>query len=130
MKRGGGLRRRTPLKAASVPLARSKGVRRANRPRKAEAFVRAYGSADRVAWFRAQPCLVCGALPSENAHVRSGGMGRKADARWIVPLCGVHHSAHHAGAKSFEAQYGVDLLAQAHIWDARWEAERAGGDNG
>lgn len=63
-----------------------RAVRRANPAHQARAFVRAYGSPARVAWVRAQPSVVSGQRPCVNAHVRSGGMGRKADARWIVPL--------------------------------------------
>lgn len=40
---------------------------------------------------REQPCAACGRLwHSENAHVVKGnkGMGYKADAKYIAPLCG------------------------------------------
>jgi hypothetical protein len=97
---------------------------KANPVRKAKAFARAYGGERRVRWIQAQPCILCGASPCENAHVKGGGAGRKADARWIVPLCHTHHAQlHTVGQKSFEAAYGdsYDLHHWAQVVDARWE---------
>jgi hypothetical protein len=64
--------------------------------------------------------------PCENAHVKTGGAGRKADARWIVPLCRPHHAEiHQHGQRSFEVRHDIDLAFWASIIDARWEAYRA-----
>lgn len=104
-----------------TPLTRKTRVKRANRPRKAENFARAYGSPERVAWVQSQPCWVCAGTPSENAHCRTGGMGRKADARYILPLCHHHHNLlHRMGQDSFEESYNMDLEYGASITDARW----------
>lgn len=87
-----------------------------------EKWLRAYGSVERVRWIHERPCIVCGRKPSENAHVRSGGMGRKADAKWIVPLCFNHHNEQHSrGAKTFEQTYGVDLAVEAEAIEKRWQ---------
>ena len=68
--------------------------------RRRKDWLRAYGGEERVAFVAAQRCCVCGAEPpSENAHVLSGGMGRKADARWIVPLCWICHERYHRAGK-------------------------------
>ena len=96
-----------------------------NPKRKAASFARAYGSPERVSWIQRQPCVLCGHTPSENAHVRTGGTGRKADARWIVPLCHVcHEHLHRVGIRTFEEGYGIILDHEAAIIDARWEVYR------
>lgn len=97
-------------------------LRKRNPARKAREFARAYGGEARVAFIRAMPCLTCGGHPCENAHVKSGGAGRKADARWVVPLChGCHAQLHTTGQQTFEAKYGIDLMHWAQVIDARWE---------
>lgn len=59
-------------------------------------FDRVYGGKERLEWVRSQPCCVCARNDGcENHHVRSGGTGRKADARWIVPLCAWCHRRYH-----------------------------------
>ena len=88
-----------------------------------ETFARVYGSAERVAWMRRQPCLVCSGLPSENAHTRSGGTGRKGDADSIVPLCHYHHAQlHRVGVKSFQTDHAINFFVAALRVDARYEA--------
>lgn len=100
-------------------------MKRANRQRKAETFTRAYGGAERVAWITRQPSVVSGEGPCVNAHVKTGGAGRKADARWVVPLTDAEHrELHQIGQKSFEAKHAIDLAFQAAIIDARWEVRR------
>lgn len=95
------LRRKSPL---------ARGGRVKPKKRTASEFSRIYGSKKRVAWVKAQPCLVCGSGPCENAHVVGGGMGRKASHTAIVPLCSSHHwQSHH---------YGWDALG------ARWDDAR------
>lgn len=82
---------------------------------------RIYGSQERIDFVFSLGCLICGA-PPELAHTQSGGMGRKADARTIVPLCPLHHSEQHQyGTKTFEASYGLDLKASAAWIEARWQ---------
>ena len=118
------LHRRALLPRPTEPLARSP-MTRANRQRKAETFARAYGGAERADWITRQPSVVSGEGPCVNAHVRTGGAGRKADARWVVPLTDAEHrTLHQIGQKSFEAKYGIDLAFLAQIIAARWEVYR------
>lgn len=86
-------------------------------------FARIYGSAARVAWIRAQPCMACGRGPCENAHTISGGMGRKADYETIIPLCWTcHNHMHLAGWAVLGARFANrDLLKTlAHDTQRRW----------
>ena len=78
--------KRTPLKRTG----RIKPKRKT-----AEDFGRVYGSKDRVEFVKGLACVSCGRGPCENAHIRSGGMGRKADFRDIVPLCQTCHRLQH-----------------------------------
>lgn len=108
-------------------MKRQKPLPRTNPKRKAENFDRAYGGADRAAWVGHQPCLICSAVPSENAHVPSkSGASRKGDARWVVPLCGRHHrtgknSLHALNKGGFEAARQIDLAHEAYVTDARYQ---------
>jgi hypothetical protein len=120
------MKRSAPLKR-HARLAPGRGPRRVvrpkpvNRERRREEFQRAYGGAERVAWVKALPCIVCVSIPSENAHVKSGGMGRKEDARFIVPLCHhCHRELHAIGVASFQDRHRLDLLAWAARVDAWW----------
>lgn len=107
-----------------TPLKRRTRVKPSNPKRKGKAFARAYGSEARVAWVKNLPCLVCAATPSQNAHVRSGGTGRKADARWIVPLCDTHHhELHTKGINTFEVKYLLDLDIWAMLIDIQWQRQ-------
>jgi len=102
-------------------------VNAVNHARKDREFIRAYGSADRVAFVRSQPCVACGRTPSENAHTRGGGAGRKGDARFVAPLCHpCHDELHRRGPVAFAARHdGLDLDHEAAITDARYEQYRA-----
>lgn len=47
---------------------------------------------------RGEPCLLCGATPSDPAHIRYGsgaGVGMKPADWYAVPLCHAHHSEQH-----------------------------------
>ena len=89
------IKRSRPARAAvgQVPrkgLARHVRVRVRNPKRHASNWKRAYGSAARVSWVKDQPCVACGGEPPPrcvNAHTRTGGRGRKADAATVIPLC-------------------------------------------
>lgn len=125
--------KKTPLPPRRSSIARSAitGKRARIRPKKRSPseFARIYGSKARVAWVKAQPCIAahfgCGGA-IQNAHIVTGGMGRKADARWIVPLCGFHHDQmHRNGARWFTAVYYTDLPALAAETDHRWALEAA-----
>ena len=120
MKRKKPLKRRTGLTSRKA-LNRKKAAKRKNARRSAQAFRRAYGSKERVHAIQAMPCVVCKALPSENAHVRSRGAG--GGAADIVPLCMAHHREQHdTGIETFEVRYSIDLAAEA----ARVAAELEG----
>lgn len=88
-------------------------------------FARVYGSEARVDWIRGLPCLGCGRGPCENAHTATGGMGRKAGAETIVPLCQMcHHVLHQHGVTTFERNHGWPdgwLKEAAMIVQVGWE---------
>jgi hypothetical protein len=93
-----------------------------NAERQAKEFARSYGSDERVEWFKALGCCICGKRPSENAHSRGGGAGRKADAHYILPLCRSHHrELHQEGIETFEASYSINLDATADEFDKAYQ---------
>lgn len=112
-----------------TPIKRHGRVKPVNRKRRASEFVRPYGSKSRVGWVASLPCVV-GLLcdgPTENAHTRTGGAGRKGDADSIVPLCRSHHvTLHRVGRASFERRYRLDLAAEAARVDAAWRSRDDG----
>lgn len=115
--------KRTPMPPRSRPMARAAMKRKS---RSVSEFARIYGSRARVAWIKAQPCVACGRVgQSENAHTESGGMGRKADAEFIVPLCILDHRRIHAwGVLTFEARYAIHLRGRTlKQWAAHFAAE-------
>ena len=103
--------------ATRVPIKR--------RGRSAKELERIYGSEKRVQWVRGLPCVFCGVQRglSENAHIRNGGMGRKADACFIVPACmGCHRRMDSGVGKSaLAAEYELDLEAEACRIEAEWQ---------
>lgn len=113
--------KKTPLPPRSAPLrsrepARGGEIKRktrmkgANRERKAANLERAHGPAERREWIKTLPCANCGIVGySEGAHIKNGGMSKKADARFIVPLCGQHHDV--IGCHATQHIYG---------WSALW----------
>jgi hypothetical protein len=109
------IQRHTPLPRASKPMRARK--------RSASEFQRIYGGAERVAWQKAQPCLVigCGRGPCEVVHTTSGGTGRKADACHTVSLCAAHHRELHAvGVRTFESLHHLSLAACAAECERAW----------
>jgi RNase P subunit RPR2 len=82
-------------------------IKRSNPARKRKRLVEAFGSRERVEVIRRTPCVVCGVVPSENAHVRSRGAG--GTWRDVVPLCKDHHREQHAGAVTFQARHQINL---------------------
>ncbi len=101
-----------------------RGGRIAPKKRKPSEFARIYGSRARVRWIKAQPCVVgsrgCeGAI--ENAHTENGGIGRKADAATIVPLCHRHHADMHLfGARAVQTAWRVNLTLAASATEQAW----------
>ena len=102
---------------------------------------RAYGGFARLAWGHGLPCLVVDCETRDRrpgsvnmiecAHVRTGGMGRKADARWSVFTCWRHHDEMDNGRRSFVRKYRdrmavdgipvVDLLEAAEVTEEAWQ---------
>jgi hypothetical protein len=100
-----------------------------NAKRKAKEWTRAYGSEARVAFVASLPCVACGQhrVPNENAHTSGdGGAGRKASAKYVIPLCHDCHAMQHAiGAGTFALRYSLDLRELAAETDRAWSAHLA-----
>ncbi len=85
-------KRRAPLRSSGPPERRTE-MPRVNRKRKAANHARAYGDGERIEWVKLRPCANCSQIANGssrrvvNAHIKSGGIGRKADARFNIPLC-------------------------------------------
>lgn len=109
------LKRKTRLTAKARPKARK---RIKAKPRSNIEFQRIYGSQRRVDFVKGLACVVCASKPSENAHIKSGGMGRKADYRHIIPLCKVcHQKQHQHGWKAL----GLDAhLLEGLAYSTQW----------
>lgn len=112
-------------------IARGKAPNRVNRKRKAGAFAKAYGSEARVAFVKGLPCVARHECFGEiqNVHIRGGGAGIKAEARFIVPGCALlHHELHTFGVVTVQAKYRIDMIALAAATEAAWRA--SGGEDG
>lgn len=126
-------------------MRRSKGIRRRNPKRRASEFARCYHSKERVEFVKSLPCVACGRGGlSENAHIETGGMGRKSGFEKIVPLCGYRdrlaHGCHRLldermGRARFEKTFKINLDDAAaeteRLWLAKslrraWLAEQEG----
>lgn len=76
-----------------------------------------------IARVKGMGCLVCGQMPVDAHHVRTGL--KTKDDRRIVPLCRFHHQDSRMGfhglgsERLFYAEHGINLSAEA----ARLEAE-------
>lgn len=102
------------------PRAVTKEAKRRKRQRRDREWLRAYGSIERVKAVKAMQCLVPGCTTrAVNAHTKNGGMGRKADAKWITRICKAHHtdgndSMHWLGsAEAFNRHHNVDVFEGA-----------------
>lgn len=80
--------------------------------------------AGHLAAIRLMPCLICGKVPSDPAHIRSSslrygkrqtGMAEKPSDVWVLPLCRFHHEEQHRHGNElqFYAGYGIDPFAVA-----------------
>ena len=73
---------------------------------------REYGSAERLEFVKALPCVACGAVGRqlrECHHTRVDGTARKAGYKTIVPLCFGCHTRYHAeGRDTFRERMGID----------------------
>lgn len=113
--------RRTPLK-------RRKRVNPVNPERREREFARAFGSLERCYYVSQLACVVpwCRQRgPMENAHIETGGVGRKADATKVVPACEPHHRtgpiAMHHGIETFQDEYAIDLEEAARLTEESWQ---------
>jgi hypothetical protein len=97
-------------------------MKKTNRKRRVSEFARCYHSQGRVEWVKAQPCVVSGYTPCDNAHIEGDGAGRKAAFDKIVPLARKHHRELHKGRAAFEKKYDVDLDALAALTELAWRA--------
>lgn len=121
MKRGGYIKRNTPLPRGPGP---KRGAMKSKRKPKAERdakFAREFGSAERVAYVASLPCIACGGGPCENHHISGHAMGKRAHHSVIVPLCARHHREwHDVGRHTFAEKYhvhpGVEAERVAKAW--------------
>lgn len=134
------MKRNTPLRAKSwcrrcgkslcgcgSTLDRTTRLNPVNRPRRKAERLRAYGPPERREAVRAMQCAVPGCSDrSENAHLVTGGTGRKADADTVANLCAGHHrlgsdSLHRLGSVArFDDVHGTDLWACAEAIEAMY----------
>jgi hypothetical protein len=84
--------------------------------RKAKNWKRAYGSAARVEWVKQQPCVFCGLTPCENAHIETGGMGRKAHYTKVVPMCATSSEMMPAGGKIWRVRIRIGCHKSYDTW--------------
>ncbi|MFN0263107.1 Rad52/Rad22 family DNA repair protein [Tepidamorphus sp. 3E244] len=81
-------------------------------------------------YVRAQPCLVCGASPSDPHHLNFAqprAMGMKAGDNFTVPLCRTHHSELHnsGGERQWWETRNLDPLVEAkRLWHESQRADR------
>jgi hypothetical protein len=117
--------KRTPI-LRHTPLRRTGRVNQRNAERRDREFQRCYGSAERVAFVQGLSCVGCGRTPCENAHSVTGGMGRKADAETIAPLCHDCHTRYDQHRTPFDVEACRELVrAAAARVEALWQ--RMGG---
>jgi len=115
--------KRTPLKRKKRLTSNAKPKPRQRikaKPRSSVEFQRVYGSKRRVEFVKRMGCCVCGKTPCENAHIKSGGMGRKADYRDIIPLCSAcHRLQHQHGWKALKLDQQL-LEGLAYMTQVAW----------
>lgn len=149
MKRPSSPRRRRSLANSTLPARttrlRSSSPRssrgsppgsRSSPERRERSLIRAHGTPEFREWIKSQGCVVCGRVPSDAAHLKSGGTGRKDDVAGTVPLCSTivarGYSGHHdeydgrqraGGKRAFLAKYPhLDLPALAAEIRRAWLA--------
>ena len=84
---------------------------------------RIYGPKAFRDWLHQQPCVVTGRYGVVQAHVKNGGMARKADYEWSVPMLdALHRELHQHGIDTFQAKYDIDLELAAIATQQQWLA--------
>ncbi len=109
------------------PIPRGGPPKKRNAQRKKSEFARCYHSVERVEFVNGLPCCVRGFHygPMQNAHTETGGIGRKAGYKSIVPMCFTHHHDLHAsGAETFQRDCNIDLSREAKLTDERWASHK------
>ncbi len=93
-------------------------LKKYNRERRKKLYETQFGSY--AAIIRAMPCCVCGARPSDPAHVKTRGAGgTKKD---LVPLCRRCHTEQGNSIKTFQRKHDIDLVAlAASLWEQHGE---------
>jgi len=85
---------------------------------------------------RRVPCAICGALPSDAAHIRftnmavgrrNPGMGMKSHDRFATPLCREHHTEQHAAGNE-QAWWAAHRMDPDALAAGLYAAFLAGGD--
>jgi hypothetical protein len=83
-----------------------------------------------LAMVRQCPCLDCAQDPAGEAchlrmssatHGKKGGMGKKPDDKWVLPLCREHHERQHKiGERQFWYELGINpFLAAKRLYAKR-----------
>jgi hypothetical protein len=77
---------------------------------------------DHLKFVAAQPCLVCGRIPSDAHHIKFAeqrAMGRKVSDKFAVPICRLHHRELHrrGNERVWWQNQGIDPVAvAASLW--------------
>jgi hypothetical protein len=77
---------------------------------------------DHLRFVAAQPCLVCGRIPSDPHHIKFAEqrtMGRKVSDRFSVPICRLHHRELHrrGNERAWWQRQGINpLVIAADLW--------------
>lgn len=88
-----------------------------------------------LAFVRGQPCVICGKLGSDAAHIRSGnekigkrstGLGEKPSDQWVTPLCREHHDEQHKAGDELKwwASKNLDPFVIATVLFTRFGERR------
>lgn len=92
----------------TVPIADLQ-IKHTKSPQTNKNWVKRFGSETRVKQIKMCGCVVCGRIPSENAHVKARSLG----GTWqdIVPLCNRHHRELDTvlGLTKFQKRYRINL---------------------
>ncbi len=91
-----------------------------------EEFERVYGPPGRRAFVEGLPCIASRGVrcrgPSNNHHIKNGGMGRKSDYTDIVPLCFDHHQeVHGRGQETFSKRHRIYWREWAETTESQWQ---------
>lgn len=113
--------KRSALPAREKPMARTRMKKHA-RPK--SETLRIYGPEERRAFVNSLPCCWCGKEgETENAHVVTGGTGRKSDYTNIAPLCRVCHREYDQWRGDFTIEGTREIVRTAAIrTEVLWQA--------